>query len=59
MYGRNVAAFLKPWLTDGAFAPSWEDEVIQGTLVTRDGEVVHGPTREALGAGQAPSGGSH
>ncbi len=42
MFARNLKAFL-PLVTaeDGAYAPDWEDEIIQGCALTRDGAVVH------------------
>ncbi|MGH9080207.1 MAG: hypothetical protein ACRDYE_09090, partial [Acidimicrobiales bacterium] len=30
-------------------APDFDDEIVAGTCVVRDGQVVHGPTAEALG----------
>jgi len=44
MFARNIKNFL-PLVTaeDGAYAPNWEDEIIQGCALTRDGEVVHLP----------------
>ena len=42
MFARNLKAFL-PLVTaeDGAFAPNWDDEIIQGCALTKDGEIVH------------------
>ena len=42
MFARNLKNFL-PLVTaeDGAYAPNWDDEIIQGCALTRDGEVVH------------------
>ena len=43
LYGRNLLNFLTP-LVDAeskALKIDWEDEIITGTLVTRDGKVVH------------------
>ena len=48
MYAKNLLNFLSPMLKDGAFTPDWEDEVIARSCLTRDGEIVHGPTREAI-----------
>ncbi len=33
---------------DGAFAPDFEDEIVAGSCVTRDGQVWHEPTRTLL-----------
>ena len=42
MFARNLKNFL-PLVTaeDGAYAPDWDDEIIQGCALTKDGEVVH------------------
>ena len=48
MYAKNLQNFLSPMLKDGEFVPDWDDEVIAKSCLTRDGEIVHGPTREAI-----------
>ncbi len=42
MFARNLKNFL-PLVTaeDGSYAPNWDDEIIQGCALTRDGDVVH------------------
>ncbi len=42
LFARNLKNFL-PLVTaeDGAYAPDWEDEIIKGCALTRDGAVVH------------------
>ncbi len=43
LYARNLLALL-PLLTDKdskAFAPAWDDEIIQGAMLTRNGALVH------------------
>ena len=42
MFARNIKNFL-PLVTaeDGSYAPDWEDEIIQGCALTKDGKVVH------------------
>jgi NAD(P) transhydrogenase subunit alpha len=49
MYGRNVSAFLHHLLQDGLLALERDDEIIQSTLLCRNGEVVHPQVRERLG----------
>lgn len=49
MFARNVVTFVKEITKDGAFALDMENEVHAGTLLTRDGEVVHTRIRELLG----------
>ena len=43
MYAKNLLNFVTPLVDTetGALAIDWEDEIIQGCLVTRDGRVVH------------------
>ncbi|MGB0906214.1 MAG: Re/Si-specific NAD(P)(+) transhydrogenase subunit alpha [Maricaulaceae bacterium] len=42
MFARNLKNFL-PLLCaeDGSYAPDWDDEIIQGCALTKDGAVVH------------------
>jgi H+-translocating NAD(P) transhydrogenase subunit alpha len=43
LYAKNLLALL-PLLTDKdskAFAPAWDDEIIQGAMLTRNGAIVH------------------
>ncbi len=49
LYARNIANFLGLLVKDGELAPDFEDEIVAGTCVVRNGSVVHGPTAEALG----------
>ena len=51
LYARNVANFLELLMRDGALAPDFDDEIVVGTCVVREGTVVHGPTADALGGG--------
>jgi NAD(P) transhydrogenase subunit alpha len=48
MYSKNVTAFLKVILKEGALNIDMEDEIVKGTLVTHEGKVVHDVTRLAL-----------
>jgi NAD(P) transhydrogenase subunit alpha len=52
MYARNLYNLLQPALTDGELRIDWDDEVFAGSVLTRDGEVQHEPTRAALQGGQ-------
>jgi NAD(P) transhydrogenase subunit alpha len=49
LYARNIANFLGLLVKDGVLAPDFSDEIVAGTCVVRAGQVVHGPTAEALG----------
>jgi proton-translocating NAD(P)+ transhydrogenase subunit alpha len=58
LYARNVQALLDYVTKDGALALDPNDEIVAGTTITRDGEIVHAPTRSALesaGAGGTSS----
>ncbi len=48
MYARNLLNLMQPALVDGELKIDWEDEVFAGTVLTRDGEICHAPTRAAL-----------
>ena len=50
MYARNLYNFLKPALTKGELAIDWNDEVFARSCLTRDGEIKHEPTAQALGS---------
>jgi NAD(P) transhydrogenase subunit alpha len=51
LYARNVQALLELMTgEDGALALDFEDEIIAGACVTRDGEIVHEGARQAAGA---------
>jgi len=42
MFARNIKNFLPLVVAeDGSYAPNWDDEIIQGCALTRDGEIVH------------------
>ncbi len=49
MYARNLFNFISPGIKDGELEIDWEDEVFAKSALTRDGEIVHEPTREQLG----------
>jgi len=49
MFSRNAAAFVSDLLQDGDLRIDLDDEVVRGALITHEGEVLHAPTREALG----------
>ena len=48
MYAKNLYNFLSPMIKDGALNLDWDDEVIAKSALTRDGQVVHEPTRKLL-----------
>jgi H+-translocating NAD(P) transhydrogenase subunit alpha len=50
MFARNLANFLLHLTPGGELTPDWADELVVGTLVTRDGKIVHPAVRAALEA---------
>ncbi|MBN9423126.1 MAG: NAD(P) transhydrogenase subunit alpha [Candidatus Accumulibacter sp. 66-26] len=48
MFARNLFNFLSPHLKDGVLAPDWDDEVVAGTALTRDGQLVHAGVKAVL-----------
>jgi NAD(P) transhydrogenase subunit alpha len=51
MYARNVQALLELMTAeDGSLALDFDDEIIAGACITRDGEIVHEGARNAAGA---------
>ncbi len=50
MYSKNITTFLLHLVRDGSLELDGEDEITAGTLVTRDGAVVHPRVKEALGS---------
>jgi NAD(P) transhydrogenase subunit alpha len=51
MFSKNLVTFIMEMVNkeDGTLNLDWENETIDGTCVTFDSEVRHGPTKEALG----------
>jgi NAD(P) transhydrogenase subunit alpha len=50
MYSNNITTLLLHLVKEGEFVLDLDDEITQGTLVSRDGHVVHPRVREALDA---------
>ena len=50
MYAKNLSTLLLHLVKDGALELNLDDEITAGTLVSRDGEVVHPRVRELLTA---------
>jgi NAD(P) transhydrogenase subunit alpha len=60
LYAQNVVNLVTLMTAeddDGSrvFAPDYDDEIVAGSCVTRDGTIVHEPTREAIEGPAAPS----
>jgi len=50
MYSKNIVTFLLHLVNDGELVVDAEDEITSGTLITRDGAVVHERVLELQGA---------
>jgi H+-translocating NAD(P) transhydrogenase subunit alpha len=50
LYAKNLTNLLGLLMKDGELAVDFEDEIVKGCLITRDGEVVHEATKKAMGA---------
>jgi NAD(P) transhydrogenase subunit alpha len=50
MYSRNIASLLALFVKDGKADVGVDDDVVKGTLITKDGQVVHEGTKKLLGA---------
>ena len=63
LYARNLLAFVEPLIDKEkkALAINWEDELVKGTLIARDGAIVNAMIAERLGAAKpaaAPANGA-
>jgi H+-translocating NAD(P) transhydrogenase subunit alpha len=50
LYARNVQALLELMANEGELSLDFEDEIIKGACITREGEIVHEGARQAAGA---------
>jgi NAD(P) transhydrogenase subunit alpha len=48
MYAKNIQNLLELLIKGGKFAPDYDDEIVQGTVITRQGQVVHEMTRQRM-----------
>jgi NAD(P) transhydrogenase subunit alpha len=53
LYSRNVQTLLDYIIKDGALALDMTDEIVRGTTIVKDGEIVHEPTLSAQTGGRA------
>jgi NAD(P) transhydrogenase subunit alpha len=56
LYARNLANFLLHVVKDGALKVDRDDEIVKGTLVAHEGQVVHPQVAEALRLQEATTG---
>ena len=50
-YARNLMHFLTPFLKDGELTLDWDDEVLAGSVLTRDGAIVNEAARRLVEGG--------
>ena len=50
LYARNVQSLLELMVDEGELRLDFEDEIIAGACITRDGEIVHEGAKQAAGA---------
>jgi NAD(P) transhydrogenase subunit alpha len=50
LYARNIQSLLELMIKEGSLELDFEDEVIAGACITRDGEIVHEGAKQAVGA---------
>jgi NAD(P) transhydrogenase subunit alpha len=58
LYARNLLAFVEPMITKETkdLAVNWDDDLVKGTLIARDGAIVNTMIAERVGTGGgAPS----
>ena len=49
LYAKNLYNFLSPWIKDGELVFDWEDDVVAGTLLCKDGITVHPTVKQVMG----------
>jgi NAD(P) transhydrogenase subunit alpha len=49
MYARNLYNFLSPFINEGRLVLDWNDEILAGSVFTREGRIQHEGVRKALG----------
>ncbi|MDR3687801.1 MAG: NAD(P) transhydrogenase subunit alpha [Fimbriimonas sp.] len=55
LFSKNIQTFLLNMVKDGQLALNLEDPIVSGSLIAKDGEVVHPQVRQKLGLGEAGS----
>jgi len=53
LYSRNVLTLLQLIAKDGTLTLDMSDEIVKGTTLVKDGEIVHEPTKSALAGSNA------
>ncbi len=50
LYAKNLTNLLALLVRDGELAVNFDDDIVKGSCITHDGEIVHEATRKAMGA---------
>ncbi len=53
MYAKNLYNFLSLIVHDGEIKPDWDDEIVAGSVLTRDRKIQHELTRQRIEGGAA------
>lgn len=49
LYAKNIYNFISPWIKDGELVFDWDDEIVAGTLLCKDGATVNAAVRQIMG----------
>ena len=49
LYAKNLYNFISPWIKNGEMVFDWEDDVVAGTLLCKDGVTVHSVVKQVMG----------
>ncbi|MFY9723409.1 MAG: NAD(P) transhydrogenase subunit alpha [Azonexus sp.] len=49
LYAKNIYNFISPWIKDGELVFDWDDEIVAGTLLCKDGVTVNAAVRQIMG----------
>lgn len=53
MWSRNLTNFVLAFWKDNQFQLDWNDDILKGAVVTHQGDILHGKTKQALEAAPA------
>lgn len=48
LYAKNLLNFLELIVEEGELNLNWEDDIVAGSVMTHEGEIKHGPTKEII-----------
>ena len=49
LYAKNIYNFISPWIKDGELVFDWDDEIVAGTLLCKDGATVNAAVKQIMG----------